>query len=880
MMQQYLDIAAEYPDCILFFRLGDFYEMFFEDAKVVSKELDLVLTGKQCGLEERAPMCGVPFHACDSYIAKLVEKGYKVAICEQTQDPATCKGLVPREVVQIVTPGTVTSSAMLSEKENNYISSVYTSDDYISLCYSDITTGELATTVFVNGREGEQTLINELVRINARELIVSEEAAEVLPLDEVEHLIHPYINRKPAVYFDRKACEATICKQFETHAVSGLGIGDHEESVCAVGGLLMYFGETQKNLEHMKRITTYEVSGHMALDRATIRNLELTETLYEKKTQGSLLWVLDKCGTAMGSRKIKQWLREPLCSSGEINRRLDAVELLFDSVLLRNDLRDALKRIYDLERLAGRIATGGANGRDMIALRNSLSALPEIKLCLKDASRGSELLAELEDEIDPLEGVCDRIDAAIAEEPPITIKEGGLIKDGYSKELDELKESIKDAKLWIASLANSEKERTGITHLKVGFNKVFGYYIEVSKSNLDMIPEDYIRKQTLVGAERFITPELKEKESLVLNAEAKINKLEYDLFCELRSLAAGYTAELQRTAIAVATLDALCSFAEVSAKLGYVKPEVNESEELYIKDGRHPVIEQTITDGLFVSNDTYCNMSDASMLLITGPNMAGKSTYMRQTALIVLMAQIGCFVPCSAAKIGVCDRIFTRIGASDNLAMGQSTFFVEMSELAYILNCSTKRSLIILDEIGRGTSTYDGLSIAWAVVNRLCSDAHRARTLFATHYHELTALEGEIKGCRNLNVDVADRGGNIVFLHKIVPGPASRSYGIHVAKLAGVPKNVLDDAQARLAVLESSAASTPVYTKDAPESKRAGGSKGSGNGASYESGEMQISMFSFAPNPVVEQLKSLDLMNIRPSEAIKILEELRELARK
>lgn len=875
MMQQYLDISAKYPDCILFFRLGDFYEMFFEDAKVVSKELDLVLTGKQCGLPERAPMCGVPFHACDSYIAKLVEKGYKIAICEQMEDPASCKGLVPREVVQIVTPGTVTKETMLSEKENNYIASIFTSEDYISLCYSDITTGELASTIFVNGREGEQTLINELVRINVRELVLSEEAAEVLPLDEVEHLIHPFMNRKPSVYFDRKACEATICKQFGISSAMGLGLGDHAESICAVGGLLIYLSETQKGLEHLKNLTLYEVSGHMSLDRATIRNLELTETLYEKRVQGSLLWVLDKCGTAMGSRKLKQWLREPLCDSAEINRRLDAVETLFDSVLLRNDLREALKGIYDLERLAGRIATGGANGKDMIALRNSIASLPEIKLCLEDFNDG--LLSEINADINPLRDIYEKIDAAIVSEPPMTIKEGGLIKSGYSKELDDLKAGIKDAKLWIASLESTEKQRTGITHLKVGFNKVFGYYIEVSKSNLDMIPENYIRKQTLVGAERFITPELKEMESLVLNAETKINQLEYELFCELRALAGQYTGELQKTASAIAVLDVLCSFAEVSSRLGYVKPDVSDSDEIYIRGGRHPVIEQTITDGLFVANDTYCNLSDASMLLITGPNMAGKSTYMRQTALIVLMAQAGCFVPCESAKIGVCDRIFTRIGASDNLAMGQSTFFVEMSELAYILNCSTRKSLIILDEIGRGTSTYDGLSIAWAVVNHLCSDRHRARTLFATHYHELTSLEGTVKGCRNLNVDVADTGGDIVFLHKIVPGPASRSYGIHVAKLAGVPKQVLDDAEARLADLESSDSSASLYAGGEANSKRKGGS---GSGNADESGEMQISMFDFAPNPVVEQLKALNLMDIRPSEAIKILEELQELARK
>ena len=869
MMQQYLDISAKYPDCILFFRLGDFYEMFFEDAKVVSRELDLVLTGKNCGLEERAPMCGVPFHACDTYIAKLVEKGYKIAICEQMEDPANCKGLVPRDVVQIITPGTVTSSAMLSEKDNNYLACVYVGDERISLCYADISTGELNLTSISKGESAMQHLLDQLIRIGAKEIVAQKSMEDELPLAEAEHYIHPYINYMEDAFFSEKACTEILCRTFNVHSPKGLGIGGFEENVMALGGLLEYLASTQQSLSNLTEVKLYDIAGHMALDKFTIRNLEITETLYDKKNKGTLLWVLDKCNTAMGSRKLKQWLREPLNSAAAINKRLAGVRAVYDDVLLRNNLRESLKQVYDLERLAGRIAGGNANGKDMIALRNSIAALPEIKSCL--SSFDNELLGELCDNISLFEEIYGKIDAAIVEEPPLTIKEGGLIKPGYSEDLDNLKLSIKDAKKWIASLEAVEKERTGITHLKVGFNKVFGYYIEVSRSNLDLVPENYIRKQTLVGAERFITPELKETESLVLNAETKINKLEYELFVEIRSLCAKYIRDIQKTAASIAELDAVCSFSEVSAKLGYVQPEVDEGDEIFIKNGRHPVIEQTLESGLFVPNDIYINGSDTSMLLITGPNMSGKSTYMRQTALIVLMAQAGCFVPAEQAKIGVADRIFTRIGASDNIAMGESTFYVEMSELAYILNSSTPRSLVILDEIGRGTSTYDGLSIAWASVDYLCDDAHRARTLFATHYHELTALEGKVKGCRNMNVGVSEDGGEVVFLHKILEGPASRSYGIHVAKIAGVPKTVLMDAEAHLAFLEES--------KQSADMENFGDSKDAENQAEIPDGQ-QISFFFSGENPVIKKIKSLNLMDTKPSEAIAILEELQKMAEK
>lgn len=864
MMQQYLDIKEQYKDCILFFRLGDFYEMFFDDALLASKELELTLTGKSCGQEERAPMCGVPFHAADSYIAKLVEKGHKVAICEQTEDPAQAKGIVKREVIQIVTPGTITSQSILSEKENNYLASVYARSDAMSVAYCDISTGELYLTEY-KGSDLYDVILNELVKINASEIILSQTFSEEYPTDEIKKITGAYINILGDAYFSEKSCEEIIKAQFNCISLTGLGLDFRPCAVPALGSLLNYLLETQKQtLKHLTHINIYEIGMHMALDKATIRNLEITETLYEKKIQGSLLGILDKTHTAMGSRKMRQWLREPLNNAKEINLRLDGVEELYNELIIRNNIKQNLKQIYDFERLAGRIACGNANGKDLIALRNSIAVLPEIKSDL--GVLHSEIMQSIDSRICDLSAVYNIIDRAICDEPPFTVKEGSLIKDGYSEELDSLKFSIKDAKTWISTLEGKERERTGIKNLKVGYNRVFGYYLEVTRSYYDLIPENYIRKQTLANAERFITPELKEMEGLVLNAETKINRMEYDLFVEVRNFIEGYIKDIQSISSAVAELDVLTSFAHVSDKLGYVKPLVDESFELEIVKGRHPVIEQTVSNGMFVSNDTYLNNTNESMLLITGPNMAGKSTYMRQTALIVLMAQAGCFVPCERARIGVCDRIFTRIGASDNLAQGQSTFFVEMSELSYILNNAKARSLIILDEIGRGTSTYDGLSIAWAAVEYLCNDNTHIRTLFATHYHELTALEGERYGVKNLNVDVAEENGNIVFLHKIVEGSASRSYGIHVAKLAGIPKVLLERAQEKLAELETAVPSQSVMYGDLTTVV---------NTKTAEPCEEQISMFSFAPNPVVEKLKALNLMEITPSKAFEILEELK-----
>lgn len=867
MMQQYMEIKENYRDCILFFRLGDFYEMFFDDAITASKEMEITLTGKSCGQEERAPMCGVPYHAADSYIAKLIDKGYKVAICEQVEDPATAKGIVKREVVQIVTPGTVISRTMLNEKENNYLLSVFLDETGAGIAYCDVSTGEISTTELKGVRYIER-LINELVKIRAKEVIANETISLDGLIDEMKEASGAYFSILDSRYYNQNAAVDSVLRQFKVKSLKGLGIEELPLSVMALGALLSYLFETQKqNLSHLAHLNVYDTAGHMSLDKATIKNLELTETLFEKRVQGSLLGVLDKTQTAMGSRKMKQWLREPLNRLKDIRERLNAVELLSGQILLRNNIREHLKKIYDLERLAGRVACGNANGKDLIALKNSIFVLPDMKSEL--ISCGDPLLEKLEKNIDSLSEVYQLIDSAIVEEPPFTVKEGGLIQKGYSEELDEMKHSILDGQNWIAGLEVSEKERTGIKSLKVGFNKVFGYYIEVTKSYFDLVPENYIRKQTLANCERFITPELKEVESVVLNAETKINQMEYELFIEIRNLIQGFIAEIQMTSAAISVLDVLTSYAEVSSRLGYVKPHVNSGDAITIEKGRHPVIEGMIKNGIFVSNDTYIDRQTSSMLLITGPNMSGKSTYMRQTALIVLMAQTGCFVPAEAASIGIADRIYTRIGASDNLAQGQSTFYVEMSELAYILNTATDKSLIILDEIGRGTSTYDGLSIAWAVVEYLCNSKSQTRTLFATHYHELTALEGHMKGLKNLNVDVQEKDGNIVFLHKIVEGSASRSYGIHVAKLAGVPQQLLLTAAEKLRELEESGVSIDLdkYAGRIKEEELEPGAE-----------TQQISFFSFAPNPVVERLKALDLMNITPSQAFGILEELKKAA--
>ncbi len=898
MMQQYLEIKENYKDCILFFRLGDFYEMFFDDAITAAREMEVTLTGKNCGMEERAPMCGVPYHAADTYIHKLIEKGYKVAVCEQTEDPSQAKGIVKREVIKIVTPGTLVDQTMLNESENNYIASVSAGvGSSAGLVYCDISTGELIAAEYGAVAEKNEAvsagamgeILNELIKIDVREVIIDSSFKDSELEKSLSSLTGAYISVLDDSYFDNETAGKVICRHFGVKAISGLGIAEDSLITPALGALLSYLTETQKqSLEQLTRVKITDNNDHMVLDKSAVRNLELTETLFEKKIQGSLLGVLDDTNTAMGSRKLKKWIKEPLNHSAPINERLDAVGLLMDDIMLRNNIRESLKTVYDLERLSGRIACGNANGRDMLALRNSVAVLPEIK---EDLSGTDDvLLKKLGGRISSLEAIYNKINDSIKEEPPVGIKEGGLIKDGYSAELDEIKEASSGSLQWIMGLEVRERERTGIKPLKVGFNKVFGYYIEVSKKNSELVPDDYIRKQTLVNCERYITPELKEMESLVLNAESRINALEYELFNEVREYLKSFTREIQDTADAVSELDVLASFAEVSARNGYVKPVVNDGDEINIVGGRHPVIEQMSDGGIFVSNDTHVNCSDQSLLLITGPNMAGKSTYMRQTALIVLMAQTGCFVPADSAVIGTVDRVYTRIGASDNLTQGQSTFFVEMNELAYILNTATDRSLVILDEIGRGTSTYDGLSIAWAVVEQLCRKGHHIRTLFASHYHELTALEGSIDGLKNFNVSVSENDGDVVFLHKIVEGSASRSYGIHVAKIAGVPSQVLERAQEKLRQLETGnsvrdftgahtvADDIDMNNNEYVNNIEIGVEAGDGAPGLFDTAdsEQQLSFITFAQHPAVEMLRELDIMSLTPSGAIAVIEQLKK----
>ncbi|MDR0357772.1 MAG: DNA mismatch repair protein MutS, partial [Clostridiales Family XIII bacterium] len=717
MMQQYMEIKERHKDCILFFRLGDFYEMFFDDALEASAVLDITLTKKNCGVDnEKAPMCGVPFHSADSYIAKLIERGYKVAICEQTEEPKASRALVTREVIRVLTPGTVTGDSMLNAQENNYLASIYEGKDGVGLVYCDISTGEMSAAA-IGGKDYAETLINELSRIGAREAILSSED-ELSSLESaIREETDAYTSSLSDAHYDEKRGERALEMFFGPARRARLGVAEGEINVRkALYGLLSYLEETQKQqLSHINRINVYNLTDRMVLDKASIRNLELTETLFERQAEGSLLGILDRTQTAMGGRLMKKWLKEPLIDVGAVNRRLDAVETLTDEILMRNNLREHFKSVYDLERLAGRVSYGNANGRDLIALRNSTTALSEIKNELSDAAPDS-LLGELNERIDDLSAVRELIEFAIAEDAPFSVREGGLIKEGYSEALDALKDSIRDGQQWIAELEGKERKRTGIKNLKVGYNRVFGYYIDVTNTHKDLIPDNYIRKQTLVNSERYITPELKEVESLVLGAEAGINRMEYEIFTDIRLKLQAYIPEIQRTSEALAALDVLNAFAESGEKYGYVRPAVDDGDIIEIVKGRHPVIEQNMGDAAFVPNDVYIDRKDRTMLLITGPNMAGKSTYMRQTALIVLMAQAGSFVPADSARIGAADRLYTRIGASDNLSKGQSTFFVEMNELAYILNTATEKSLVILDEIGRGTSTYDGLSIAWAVV--------------------------------------------------------------------------------------------------------------------------------------------------------------------
>lgn len=861
MMQHYLETKKQYKDCVLFYRLGDFYEMFFEDAEIVSRELELTLTGKDCGQEKRAPMSGIPYHAADSYIAKLIEKGYKVAICEQVEDPKQAKGIVKREVIRVVTPGTVIESNLLEEKKNNYIMAIYKSGLYFGISVCDISTGEFLATQIVEHNNFAR-LLDEISRYSPAEIIVSDMMFNSkTEIEKIKERFETYISKESEESFDG-----------EYELLSGMyniiddknekikNLSDKKLAIYAINALLKYLEDTQKtSLDHINTIKIYNTTRYMALDINARRNLEITEKMRDKSKKGTLLWVLDKTSTSMGGRLLRRWLNDPLIDRKEINDRLDAVEELKDSIILRGDVVDALKKVYDIERLAGKISYGNANGRDMISLKNSVKQLPEIKKVL--STTGAGLLKEIYENIDTLNDIYEIIEKSIVDEPPIGVKDGGIIKIGYDPEIDKLKLATTEGKKWILELEAKEREQTGIKGLKVGFNKVYGYFIEVTKSNISMVPDRYVRKQTLTNCERYITEELKNLENQILGAEERVVTLEYNAFCEIRSSIEKQIQRIQKTATLVSTLDVLVSFATVAEDMNYVKPEVDNGGVIDIKEGRHPVIEKMISNSNFVPNDTYLDEEGNRLAIITGPNMAGKSTYMRQVALITLMAQVGSFVPASYAKIGVVDKIFTRVGASDDLSMGQSTFMVEMMEVATILKEATKNSLVILDEIGRGTSTYDGLSIAWAVAEFIADkEKCGAKTLFATHYHELTELENKVEGVKNYSIAVKEKGEDIIFLRKIVDGGTDESYGVHVARLAGVPQVVTKKANEILQSLERRNVLNNKIIEQAPKKESAD----------------QIDMYNYKIAEVAHEIDRIDFNQLTPIDALNTLVKIKE----
>lgn len=868
MMQQYLQTKEEYPDCILFYRLGDFYEMFFDDAITASKELEITLTGKNCGLEERAPMCGVPYHAVDSYLNRLVSKGYKVAICEQMEDPKLAKGIVKRDVIRIVTPGTNLDMQALDETKNNYIMSIVYIADRFGLSVADVTTGEYMVTEI----ESSGKMMDELTKFMPSEIICNEAFyMSGMNLDDLKNRLGITIYSLDAWYFDDALCRKTLMEHFQVKSLQGLGLEDYDCGMIAAGALLKYLEETQKNsLSHLSRLTTYTTGNYMVLDSSTRRNLELVETLREKQKRGSLLWVLDKTKTAMGARTLRKYVEQPLIDKASIKKRQDAIEELKNNAICREEIREYLGPVYDLERLVGKITYQSANPRDLIAFQSSLSMLPPIKCILEDMQ--SELLKEIYGEMDTLEELCTLVKEAIMEDPPLAMKEGGIIREGYNEEVDRLRRAKSDGKGWLAELEAKEREKTGIKNLRIRYNKVFGYYLEVTNSFKNLVPDYYVRKQTLANAERYIIPELKELEDTILGAEDRLCALEYELYCEVRNKIAGEILRIQTTAKAIAKLDVIASLALIAERNNYVRPKINEKGVIDIKDGRHPVVEKMIPNDMFICNDTYLDDKKNRISIITGPNMAGKSTYMRQTALIVLMAQIGSFVPASSANIGLVDRIFTRVGASDDLASGQSTFMVEMNEVANILRNATSKSLLILDEIGRGTSTFDGLSIAWAVVEHISnSKLLGAKTLFATHYHELTELEGKIDNVNNYCIAVKEKGDDIVFLRKIVKGGADKSYGIQVAKLAGVPDSVINRAKEiveELVNADITARVKEIAVQGENQKKK----------PQKKLDEVDLAQFSLfdtvKDDDVLKELKELDISHMTPIDAMNKLYQL------
>ena len=859
MMQHYMEKKEEYKDCILFYRLGDFYEMFFDDAITASRELEITLTGRACGLEERAPMCGVPFHAAEMYIAKLISKGYKVAICEQLEDPKTAKGIVKRDVIRVVTPGTVIESNLLDEKKNNFIMSIVKKGLFFGIAVCDVSTGDFLATQITEENNFEK-LLDEIARFMPAEIVANKMMYESeKEIARIKDRINVCISN---VEEDSFSEETDVLERMYTFKnETGSGLKDNLFAIAAINGLTSYLNATQKiKLDHINTIQLYKTTKYMALDVNARRNLELTDRMRDKSKKGTLLWVLDKTATSMGGRMLRRWINDPLVDVKEINERLEAVKELKENMILRGDILETLNRVYDIERLAGRISYGNANARDLISLKSSLSKLPELKTELSQTN--SKMLKKLYSDLDELKDVTELIEKSIVDEPPITIKEGGIIKTGYSEEIDECKRAAIEGKSWLVNIEAKEKELTGIKNLKVGYTKVFGYYIEVTKSFLKQVPTDrYIRKQTLTGAERFITEELKSIEDKVLGAEERIVTLEYDEFVKIRTKISSQIERIQKSSTVVAIVDVLNDFANIAEDYEYCMPKVDEEDEILIKDGRHPVIERMIDNGSFVENDTYLNRRDDRLSIITGPNMAGKSTYMRQVALITLMAQIGCFVPASSAKIGVVDKIFTRVGASDDLSMGQSTFMVEMSEVANILKNATKNSLVILDEIGRGTSTYDGLAIAWAVAEYIADTNNiGCKTLFATHYHELTSLEEKLEGVKNYQIAVKEKGEDVIFLRKIIPGGTDESYGIHVAKLAGAPKKMLTRANEILKTLEKK-----VKIKEKQEEKEM---KKQVTG--------QLDMYNYKLADIASELDKINVNELTPIDALNTIVKIKE----
>ena len=857
MMQQYLNIKEQYPNTILFYRLGDFYEMFFDDAKLVSKELELTLTGKDCGLSERAPMCGVPFHAVDTYLQRLIEKGYKVAICEQMTDPATAKGLVEREVIRVVTPGTVIESNMLEDRKPNYIAAVCLRKNQAGCAFCDVSTGEFYLCQIPDARAN---LADELARLGPSEVVVNDPHAFAQ--------LEPERARKSEALDEDRFSYAFASKVLTSHfgkSIADMGFEGQRLAVGAAGALLSYLTETQKNaLGHILTAQPFESMRYMALDRVALRNLELVETARGKNRRGSLLWILDKTRTSMGSRLLRAWIERPLKQQPEIERRLDAVEQFMANPMAADALRQAFDSVYDVERLLSRIAYDAVNGRDCLALTSTLECIPLIRSYAGQFD--AALISETMEALDPLSDLTDTLRKAISPDAPLSVRDGGIIREGYNAELDELRQVGSHGKEYLARLESRERERTGIKNLKVGYNRVFGYYIEITKSFLDQTPYDYVRKQTLANAERFITDELKDLENKILGAEENAIRLEYTLFCELRELLKQNLGRLQQTVMGLKTLDVLLALAQAASEYGYVRPTINDEGRYVIADGRHPVVEESIGRERFVPNDTSLN-GDERVMIITGPNMAGKSTYMRQVALIVLMAHMGSFVPAASADIAITDRIFTRIGASDDLYGGQSTFMVEMNEMATILKFATPKSLLILDEVGRGTSTFDGLSIAWAAVEYIAGEKCGARTLFATHYHELSELEGQLPGVVNFRITAKEQGEDVIFLRKIVRGGADRSYGVSVARLAGLPKSLIARARQIMARLEvndqarGSIGQSILDERKVPQDR-------------------QLGMLDFQPMELVQEVAALDVVSMTPIDALNKLFELNEKAKR